>query len=147
MNRQSIGSAQNRRPAVPKARPARTASRFSPDIIAKLTDGKYLRIRAGMGDHRFIGIWVVVVEGRVFVRSWSIKPRSWYRTFLEDPRGAIVVDDQEIEVRARRVASERLLGLIDRAYLDKYNTKASLKYARDLSMPKSRATTTELIPA
>jgi hypothetical protein len=147
MSRQPIASSRSTRPASPKARPASSARRFSPDIIATLSDGKYLRIRAGMGDHRCIGIWVVVVEDRAFVRSWSIKPRSWYRTFLEDPRGAIVVEGQEIEVRARRVTSERLLGLIDRAYLDKYNTKGSLKYARDLGMPKSRATTTELIPA
>lgn len=26
-------------------------------------------------------------ERRVFVRSWSLKERSWYRTFREDPRG------------------------------------------------------------
>ena len=41
-----------------------------------------LRIRAG-AEHRFIGIWAVVVDGRVFVRSWSLKPQGWYRTFLE----------------------------------------------------------------
>lgn len=147
MNRQSLASSRTRRTAPPKGRRPVTVRRFAPEVIAKLTDGQYLRIRAGMGDHKFIGIWVVVVEGRAFVRSWSIKPRSWYRTFLEEPRGAIVVDGQEIEVRARRVTSERLNGLIDQAYLDKYNTKGSLKYARDLGMPKSRATTTELTPA
>jgi hypothetical protein len=36
---------------------------------------------------------------------------------------------------------------VDRAYLAKYNTPASLKYARDLGRAKSRATTTELVPA
>ena len=29
-----------------------------------MRDGKILGIRAGTGPHRFIGIWVVVVEGR-----------------------------------------------------------------------------------
>jgi hypothetical protein len=117
-------------------------------VIAAIDQAKILGIRAGArSDHRFIGIWVVVVENRAFVRSWSIKPRSWYRTFLEDPRGAIVVDDREIKVRARRVTSERLNAAIDRAYLDKYKTPGSLKYARDLGRAKSRATTTELIPA
>ena len=147
MNRQRIASPRQQRTAPPKGSRSSTARRFGPEVIAKLTAGQYLRIRAGMGDHKFIGIWVVVVEGRAFVRSWSIKPRSWYRTFLEEPRGAIVVDGEEIEVRARRVTSERLNALIDRAYLDKYNTKGSLKYARDLGTAKSRATTTELVPA
>ena len=36
--------------------------RFPDDIVAALRDGKGLRIRAGTGPHRFIGIWVVVVE-------------------------------------------------------------------------------------
>jgi hypothetical protein len=115
-------------------------------MLETIGEEKILRIRAGTGDHRFIGIWAVVVEGRVFVRSWSIKPRSWYRTFLEEPRGAILVGGREISVRAVRTRSERLKDAIDAAYLEKYDTPGSLKYARDLGREKSRATTTELVP-
>src|SRR5207249_9328572 len=86
---------------------------FSDDIVAVIGDGKILRIRAGTGPHRFIGIWAVVVEARVFVRSWSLKPRSWYRTFLGEPRGAIQVAGREIEVRAVRTRSERLKDAVD----------------------------------
>ncbi len=103
-------------------------------------------IRAGAQPHRFIGIWVVVVEERVFVRSWSLKPRSWYRTFLEEPRGAVRVAGREICVRAVRTRSELLKDAVDRAYLEKYNTPGSIKYARDLGRARSRATTTELVP-
>jgi hypothetical protein len=49
-------------------------------------------------------------------------------------------------VKARQVESERVRDAVDRAYLEKYNTKGSLKYARDLGSAKSRATTTELLP-
>lgn len=120
--------------------------RFSDDILAGLSKGKVLSIRAGTGTHRFIGIWVVVVKDRVFVRSWSLKPTGWYRTFLKEPRGAIRVADHEIAVRAARIRSERLRNAVDRAYLDKYNTPGSLKYAKDLGRAKSRATTIELVP-
>jgi hypothetical protein len=122
--------------------------RFAADVLTHLRDHNYLRIRAGTGTppHRFIGIWAVVVEGRVFVRSWSMKPRSWWRTFLEEPRGAIEVDGREIPVRAVQTRSERLKDAVDRAYLEKYNTRNSIKYARDLGRAKSRATTTELAP-
>src|SRR5919206_150427 len=123
-----------------------TKRRFTTEIVAAIRDGKILRIRAGTQPHRFIGIWAVVVEGRVFVRSWSLKPRSWYRTFLEEPRGAVQVAGREIPVRAVHTRSERLKTAVDRAYLEKYNTPASLKYARDLGRAKSRATTTELVP-
>lgn len=120
--------------------------RFPNDILAAIRDGKILGLRAGTQPHRFIGIWAVVVEGRVFVRSWSLKPRSWYRTFLEEPRGTVQVDGRETGVRAVRTRSEHLKDAVDRAYMTKYNTPGSIKYARDLGRAKSRATTTELVP-
>jgi hypothetical protein len=119
---------------------------FSDDTLAVLRESKGLRIRAGTGQHRFIGIWVVVVKDRVFIRSWSVKPNGWYRTFLKEPRGTIQVSDRNIAVHAMRIKSERLRDAIDRAYLEKYNTAGALKYARDLGRAKSRATTIELMP-
>ena len=74
--------------------------RFSDDILAEFRENKGLRIRAGTGPHRFIGIWFVVVNDRIFVRSWSVKPQGWYRTFLEEPRGTVKIADREIAVRA-----------------------------------------------
>ena len=62
---------------------------FSDDTLAVLRKSKGLCIQAGTGQHRFIGIWAVVVQGRVVVRSSRLKPRSWYRTFLKEPRGTI----------------------------------------------------------
>lgn len=121
--------------------------RFPDKILAAIRDGKILGIRAGSEPHRFIGIWAVVVENRVFVRSWSLKPRSWYRTFLKDPSGAINVEGHEIPIRAVKTRSERMKDAIDKAYLDKYHTPGATKYAQDLGRAKSRNTTTELVPA
>jgi len=120
--------------------------RFSDELLAAIRDGRMVGIRAGTEPHRFIHIWAVVVEGRVFVRSWSLKPRSWWRTFLDEPRGAIVVDGKEIAVRAVQTRSERLKDAVSRAYVEKYTSPGSVKYARDLGSAKSRATTTELVP-
>jgi hypothetical protein len=50
-----------------------TANRFPKTILDKIDKGKILGIKAGPAPHRIIGIWAVVVEGRVFVRSWSLK--------------------------------------------------------------------------
>jgi hypothetical protein len=119
---------------------------FSKPVLAALRDGTILGIRAGTKPHRIIGIWAVVVEDRLFVRSWSLEPRSWWRTFLVEPRGVIQVGKRLIRVRAVQTRSERLKREINRAYLEKYNTPGALKFARDLGRAKSRATTTELIP-
>lgn len=122
------------------------ANRLPADIVAAIRDGKILGIRAGTQPHRILGIWAVVVEGRVFVWSWSLKPRSWWRTFQEEPEGIIQVADVQIPVRAVRTRSDRLKDAVDRAYLAKYNTKGSIQYAKDLGSERSRATTTELVP-
>ena len=124
----------------------KTKRRFTGEVLAVIRDAKILGIRAGNGPHRFIGIWAVVVQDRVFVRSWSLKPRSWYRTFLEEPHGAVRIASREIAIRAVRTRSERLKDAVDRAYLGKYNTPGSMKYARELGRAKSRDTTTELVP-
>jgi len=131
--------------------PAASASvkakqRFSEDIVAEFRRSKGLRIRAGTRPHRFIGIWVVVVNDRVFVRSWSIKLRGWYRMFLGEPRGTVKIADREIAVRAVRTRDKRLRDAVDRAYREKYNTRGAITYAKDLGSAKSRATTLELRP-
>ena len=119
---------------------------FTDDIFTAIRKEKILGIRAG-GDstHRVIGIWVVVVDGRVFVRSWSMKPRSWWRTFLEDPQGSIFIAEKEVPIRAIQTRSERLKDLVSAAYRQKYNTPGSVQYVKEMSRKKSRDTTTELV--
>jgi hypothetical protein len=123
--------------------------RFSERILATIHREKILGIRAGSdADHRVIGIWAVTVDGRVFVRSWSMKPRSWWRTFLEDPYGEIFLPKRKrgIKVRAMQVKSEKLKDAVSAAYREKYNTRGSIGYVEDMSHSPSRDTTTELVP-
>jgi hypothetical protein len=104
-----------------------------------------LRIRAG-AEHRFIAVWVVVVSGRVFIRSWNDKPDGWFRAFSNDPRGAIQIGDREIPIRAKKTMSQRLLLAVETAYATKYTTPASRRYVLGFRRPRRRATTTELVP-
>ncbi len=121
---------------------------FSRPLLAAIGEGKILRIRAGAGsDHRFIGIWVVVVDGRVFVRSWTLKPGGWYRTFLEDPRGTIRVGEREIRVRAVPARGSRIRDAVERGYSEKYSTPGSVQYVRGFRSRRRRDTTMELVPA
>ena len=119
---------------------------FPKKVVAAIRDGKILGIRAGAKPHRIIGIWAVVVENRVFVRSWSMKTLGWYRAFLEEPRGVIEVDGREIPVRAVFTRSERLKDAVDHAYREKFNTPGSLHFVRGFAQKKRRDTTTELVP-
>ena len=122
-------------------------TRFPDEALAAIRKKKIVGIRAGRAStHRVIGIWAVVVEGRVFVRSWSMNPRSWWRTFLEDPYGSVFIDDREFSIRTVQTRSERLKALVSQAYKEQYNTPGSAQYVKDMSGRKSRDTTTELIP-
>jgi hypothetical protein len=120
--------------------------RFPDDVLLALDRGMIIGIRAGQEPHRFIGLWVVVVEGGVFVRSWGRKRGGWHHTLLKDPHGTVQAAGREFEVRAVQTRSERLKEAVDRAYLAKYKTPAAMKYTRDLVRAKCRATTTELVP-
>ncbi|MCQ3938807.1 MAG: hypothetical protein DPW18_17435 [Chloroflexi bacterium] len=123
----------------------KTKRTFPKEILASIQRERMLGIRAGSDStHRIIGIWAVVVEGRVFVRSWSMKPRSWWRTFLEDPYGSIFVGEKEFKVRAVQTRSERLKDLVSAAYKEKYDKPGDVQYVKDMCGRKSRDTTTEL---
>ena len=125
----------------------KSKNRFEPQVLERIRKEKIFGIRAGReSTHRVIGVWAVVVEGRVFARSWGMKPRSWWRTFLEDPYGSVFVGDKEIPVRAVQTRSERLKDLVSQAYKEKYNTPGSIQFVKDMSSKKSRDTTTELVP-
>jgi hypothetical protein len=119
---------------------------FAKEILTAIRDEKILGVRAGTQPHRVIGIWAVVVEGRVFVRSWSLKSRGWYRTFLEEPRGSVHIAGREILVRTVHTRSERLKDAVSRAYREKYNTPGSRHFVRGFARKTRRDTTTELVP-
>lgn len=120
---------------------------FAEDVVTAIRDGKILGIRAGTGAHRIIGIWAVVVENRVFVRSWGLKDGGWYRTLLEEPAGIIEVNGRKIPVRAAFTRSERLKKAVDRAYAEKFNTPGSKHFVQGFARSKKRRdSTTELVP-
>jgi len=124
------------------------ARRFARGIVAAIDAGKILGVRAGRGaDHRFIGIWAVVVERRVFARSWKQARGGWYRTFLDDSLGTIQIGDREIRVRARPARSARIRDDVERAYAEKYPTPGSRKYVRGFRTKRRRDTTIEFLPA
>src|SRR6266567_2840503 len=119
--------------------------RFSEATLQELANAKILGVRAGT-EHCYTGVWVIVVEGRVFVRSWNDKPTGWYRAFQTQPLGSIQLAGRDIAVRARQLRGERLRDAVTRAYAGKYNTKASEKWVRGFAEPGRAATTLELLP-
>jgi hypothetical protein len=116
-------------------------------VVKAIDESKILGIRAGArSDHRYTGVWPIVIAGRVFVRSWTLKTGGWYQTFLQDPLGSLQVGERHVHVRAVRVKSERLRDAVEQAYAEKYPTPGSRKYVRGFRAPRRREATIEFVP-
>ena len=120
-------------------------SKFSKAIVEAAQSAKIMGVRSGT-EHKFTGVWVVLVEGRIFARSWSDKPTGWFRAFRKQPAGTIQIRDREIPVRGKLVRSARILDAVTAAFGEKYNTKASQKWVDGFAEPERLATTLEFIP-
>jgi len=120
-------------------------AKFSNDVIEALRKSKILGVRAGT-EHRFTGVWPVVIDDRLFVRSWNDKATGWFRAFRKEPKGAIQVGGLEIPVRAMPTQSARIREAVTAAYGEKYNTKASRKWVEGFAEPARELATLEFIP-
>ena len=119
---------------------------FTDAVVEALRDAKILGVRAGT-EHRYTGVWVVVVDDRVFVRSWNDKPTGWFRAFRKQPSGTIQVGGLEIPVRAKLTRSACIRDAVTVAFGKKYNTKASRKWVEGFAEPARALTTLEFVPS
>jgi hypothetical protein len=115
--------------------------------VAAVDASSILGVRADADrDHRFIGVWPIVIDGRVFARSWSLDPDGWYHTFLQDPRGTLQVGSRTVRIRAVPVRSERIRDAMEVAYAVKYPTPGSRKYVVGFRAKRRREATMEFVP-
>jgi len=119
--------------------------KFDDTLVEEISNAKILGVRSGT-EHRYIGVWVVVVDGRVFVRSWNDKPTGWFRAFKKEPSGTIQVGKREIHVRASVPRSARIRDAVTAAYGEKYPTKGSRKWVEGFAEPERVLTTLEFLP-
>ncbi len=118
---------------------------WSAALVEAFDAAKILGVRAG-DEHRYTGVWVVVVEHRIFVRSWNDEPTGWFRAFRHEPAGSVQLGDRELPVRAKLTRSDRLRKAVTQAYGEKYHTKASLKWVTGFAEPDRERATLELVP-
>ena len=121
------------------------ADTFAADVVEAFSKAKIMGVRAG-NEHRYTGVWVVVVDGRVFARSWNDKPTGWFQAFLKESSGMVQVGELELPVRGNVVRSSRLRDAVTAAYGEKYPTKGSRKWVEGFAEPERVVNTIEFIP-
>ncbi|MCW1962217.1 DUF2255 family protein [Chryseobacterium viscerum] len=103
-------------------------------------------IKAGQKRSEFLEIWMVVVQDRVFARSWGLAERGWYNTFLENPDGEIQCGETIYPIKALIPQDiNDLTEEINEAYLTKYNTGHNIPYSQGIIQEKHIAKTMEFI--
>jgi hypothetical protein len=121
---------------------------FDPDILRLLDDTKEVRIEtrrdADSPEHRTI-IWVVVVEGEVFVRSVRGQRGRWYREISSNPEGALHVKDDRIPVQAASATDETIVDAVSAAFRSKYQ-QSSPASTEAMVRPETLPTTLKLAP-
>lgn len=91
-------------------------------IIDFVATEDYIPIKAGGSDHKHLPIWMVVVNNKIFARSWSLK-KGWYNILQSEGKGSFMVSEEEVGFTSRQEESPSLLAEIDRAYQEKYGEK------------------------
>jgi hypothetical protein len=95
--------------------------------------------------HRTI-IWVVIVDGEVFVRSVRGENGRWYREISSNPEAALHADGKRIPMRATPATEVRTVGAVSEAYRKKYG-KISPGSTASMVRPEVLSTTLKLSPA
>jgi hypothetical protein len=118
---------------------------FPDEVVAVFRKAKIIGVRAGT-EHKYTGVWVVVVDDRIFARSWNDKPTGWFRSFRKQPRGTVQVEKLELPVRGKVVRSARLRDAVTAAFAEKYPTKGSRKWVEGFAEPARVLNTLEFVP-
>lgn len=99
----------------PSGWPANTLDRFGAadeiDISTRRADGSL---------RGFVPIWIVLVEGALYVRSYRGREGAWYQHATARPAGAIRTADQQADVTFTPIGRRDLLEAIGYAYRAKY---------------------------
>ena len=96
---------------------------FAAEILSLLDEAEevYIETRrdADSPEHHTI-IWVVVVEGEVFVRSVRGPKGRWYREISANPEGVLHAEDTRIRARATPATDEMTTDAVSEAIRSKY---------------------------
>lgn len=100
---------------------------YDPELLDLLREAEEVEIETAAGDgttHRTI-IWVVVVEGGVFVRSYRGPNARWYREALRHPDITLIVGGRRLDGRVVPGVDSRSIGLVSDELLRKYATDSA----------------------
>ena len=120
---------------------------FSKAFLKCIKETQITSVRAGKDRTKFTGIWMVVVQERIFGRSYYGAERSWYTALLDGNDGDLKCGKEIVPVKGVKPADiDAIAGAINKAYEKKYLVKAyNKKWVDGLNQPERIERTIEFI--
>jgi hypothetical protein len=102
-------------------------SAYAASVVDLLDATKEVDIEtlSAKGTTHSVIIWVVVVDGGVYARSYLGKRGRWYRELLARKEGTLVAKGKRIDVRPAQVRSAALIRAVSDAFRKKYPRSGS----------------------
>ena len=122
--------------------------KFSKAFLKCINETQITGLRAGKDREKFTCIWMVVVDGRIFGRSYYGAEKSWFTALLNGDKGEIKCGNEIIPVKGLKPADISTINkLINKVYDKKYSIKAhNKKWVDGLAESERVARTMEFIP-
>ncbi|MCI4669188.1 MAG: DUF2255 family protein [Bacteroidia bacterium] len=118
--------------------------RFPESFYRYLKNNNLVEIIGGRDREKFLQIWMVEVDERVFARSWNKSERSWFTAIQESGIGKIKYGDQVIEITGMKLSGKaEIHKQIEERYLEKYNQKDNIYYSEGITQIDYRNYTME----
>lgn len=123
---------------------------WTPEQLERIDAAEELQIASRRADGRLRGwvpIWVVAVDGQVYVRTWHRRTTGWFGHVLTEPRARVRVPGLEADVVVEDVGAGpgELRTTVDQAYRAKYARYGHTTIGQMISDPAAAATL-RLIP-
>jgi hypothetical protein len=119
---------------------------FAPDVLERMASTKEVRIetrRAPDGPVHKTIIWVVIDDGRAYVRTFRGAGSRWYREALGDQDCALLIGRDRYPLRIVSVSDPTVVEAVSRGFWAKYpRSRSTAAMVRDEVLE----TTLELLP-
>jgi len=122
--------------------------KFPKTFLKSINETQITSVRAGKDREKFTGIWMVVVNDRIFGRSYYGADRSWYTALLKGENGDIKCGKEIVHIAGQKPSDiDTINKAINKAYEKKYLVKAyNQKWVDGLAEPERVGRTIEFIP-
>jgi len=116
---------------------------FDAATLDSLHRTREVGIRTRRHPERAITIWIVVVDGAVYVRSVRGRTGQWFRSAVHDGDATLVIDGRDVAVRVVPVTDQTTIDAVSGGLSSKY---ASSPYLPSMLRADVLSTTLRLDP-